>query len=180
MQHGEVRAEGTEQGTCLSFLCSSPRRPLCFSSPMVKGRGIRRGFMEMVRAADSVQDPKLPAAVGTASGIRPILAADVAAYRVRARFCSEVNGRADKWAPCGSDPVHHIPCAPQVSGPRGPPVSGASAYQGKRELGQDTPESAHFGEFLYSFYFLFFNSFPLFHFIIKFQFQFSNKFKSEF
>jgi hypothetical protein len=83
-------------------------------------------------------------------------------------------------APRGRHPVRHIPFAPQVSSPRGPPVSGASAYQGKRELGQETPESAHFGEFLCSFYFLFFNSFPLFHFIIKFQFQFSNKLKSEF
>ena len=66
---------------------------------MVQGRGVRPGFMEMGRAADSSRDPKLPAAVGTASGIRPILAADVAAYRVRARFYSEVDGRADNWDP---------------------------------------------------------------------------------
>jgi hypothetical protein len=64
-----------------------------------QGSGIRPVFMEMGRAADSARDPKLPAAVGTASGIRPILAADVAAYRVRARFCSEVGGRADNWDP---------------------------------------------------------------------------------
>jgi hypothetical protein len=119
-------------GTTTTRASSSPRRPLCFSSPMVQGRGIRWGFIEMVRAADSVRDPKLPAAVGTASGIRPILAADVAAYKVRARFCSEVNGRADKWAPCGSDPVRHIPCAPQVSGPRGPP---GGEIAGKAEMG---------------------------------------------
>jgi hypothetical protein len=82
-----------------SYLCSPNLGALwCFSSPMVQGRGIRTGFMEMGRAADSARDPKLLAVVGTASGIRPILAADVAAYRVRARFCSEVDGRADKWA----------------------------------------------------------------------------------
>jgi hypothetical protein len=87
---GSGRTGRHRRRTCLSFLRSFPWRPLCFSSSMVQGRGVRPGFMEMGRAADSSRDPKLPAAVGTASGIHPILAANVAAYRVRSRSNTRV------------------------------------------------------------------------------------------